>query len=111
MSLTLLKVMDKEPGILSFWLSAVVLGGLGFLLGRRRWWLALPVLAVLALGFLGVWHEWMDPTVGPAIAEEAGLSYPWHLIVSKLLATGLTVAGMVWRKRAPNVPPQAESEG
>lgn len=97
--------MDKEPGILSFWLSAAVLGVLGFFLARRRWWLSLPIFALLALGFLGAWHEWMDPAVGPAIAEEAGLSYPWHLIISKLLAMGLTIAGMVRRKRTPNVTP------
>ena len=100
LALALLEVMDKEPGIISFWLSALVLGGAGFLLARRRWWYAVPILASLALGFVATWGEWTDPFVGPAIASEAGASYPYHLIASTLLAAVLTVAGMFWRRRA-----------
>ena len=95
----MLEVMDKEPSIASFWISALVLGGVGFVLARRRWWWALPVLALLAAAFAGTWAEWTDPFVGPAIAAEAGRAYPYHLLASTALAAGLTVIGMVrsWR--------------
>ena len=98
MSLLALEVMDKEPGIPGFWISAVVLGGVGYFLARRRWWWAVPILVVLAFSTWGVWSEWTDPVVGPAIAAEAGAWYPYHLIASALLAAGLTLAG-VWRAR------------
>jgi hypothetical protein len=100
LGLALLEVMDKEPGIIAFWLSALVLGGAGFLLAHQRWWYALPILAILAVGFVATWTEWTDPYVGPAIASEAGASYPYHLIASTLLGAALTGAGMLWRRRA-----------
>jgi hypothetical protein len=93
--LALLEVMDKEPGILGFWLSAIVLGAIGFAAARRRWWWSLPILALLAVGFVATWSEWTDPFVGPAIAHEAGRFYPYHLVVSTVLATTFTVAGMI----------------
>ena len=96
----LLEVMDKESSILSFWVSAFVVGGVGFLLARRRWWWVLPVLALLAFSFIGTWMEWTDPFVGPAIAREAGPRYPVHLIASTVVAAGLTLAGLIRAKRA-----------
>ncbi len=100
LALVLLEVMDKEPGITGFWASAAVLGILGYLLARRRWWWALPILVLLTASFIGTWSEWTDPFVGPAIAVEAGRFYGYHLIASTMLAAGATVAGMVWPKRA-----------
>lgn len=102
LSLALLKVMDKEPGITAFWVSAVVWGALGYLLARRRRWWAVPILGLLALSFAAVWSEWSDPFVGPAIVVEAGRLYPYHLIASTLLAAGLTIVGMVRRREQPN---------
>ena len=96
----LLEVMDKESSILSFWVSAFVVGGVGFFLARRRWWWVLPVLALLAFSFIGTWMEWKDPFVGPAIAQEAGPRYPIHLIASTSVAAGLTLAGLIRLKRA-----------
>ena len=96
-----LEVMDKEPSILSFWVSGLVWGGLGFLLARRRWWWSTPVVVIFAASALGVWSEWTDPFVGPAIAEEAGRLYFYHFVASALLASGLIIAGaVVGRRRA-----------
>ena len=99
MSLSLLEVMDKEPGIASFWVIAVVLGGAGFFLARRRWWWSLPIAGLLTVGFLGTWAEWTDPSVGSAIAAEAGRSYPWHLIGSTVLALVMPIAGALRKRR------------
>ena len=93
------EVMDKEPGILGFWVAALVLGGIGYVLARRRWWWAVPILALLALGFVGTWGEWTDPYVGPAIANEAGRFYPYHLSASTVFAAGLTLFGMTRPRR------------
>lgn len=95
-----IEVMDKEPGILGFWLGALVLGSVGFMLARRRWWWAVPVVVLIVIGFLGTWAEWTDPFVGPAIAKEAGTSYPTHLIASTVLACGVIVLGMLRPRRA-----------
>ena len=101
-NLALLEVMDKEPGITAFWVSAVVWGAIGYLLARRRRWWAVPVLVLLALSFAAVWSEWTDPYVGAAISPEAGRLYPYHLIASTLLAAALTIVGMVRRTEQPN---------
>jgi hypothetical protein len=98
-ALALLEVMDKEPGILGFWISAIVLGGLGFSLARRRWWWAAPIIILIVIGFLGTWDEWTDPFVGPAIAREAGRSYPFHLIASTSLACAVIILGMIRPRR------------
>ena len=96
----LLEVMDKEPSIIGFWVGALVLGGVGFFLARRRRGWALPIFALLAVFFAGTWMEWRDPFVGPAIAREAGPRYPYHLIASTLLAAALTLAGLIRVRRA-----------
>jgi hypothetical protein len=95
----LLEVMDKEPGIASFWVSAAVIGAAGHLAGRWRWWAGNPIIALLLLGALGPWAEWRDPFAGPAIAREAGASYPYHLGASKLAGSAATLAGMLRRRR------------
>jgi hypothetical protein len=100
LALALLEVMDKEPGIVGVYVGAAVLGSAGFLLARRRWWYALPILTLLAVSFMGTWAEWTDPYVGPAIASEAGAWYPYHLIASTVIAVVLTGVGMLWRRRA-----------
>jgi hypothetical protein len=96
----LLEVMDKESGIAGFWLSAAVIGTAGYLAGRWRWWAGIPFLVALLLGALGPWTEWRDPFVGPAIAREAGASYPDHLGASMLAGSAATLAGMLRRRRA-----------
>ena len=99
-ALALIEVMDKEPGIIGFWVSAIVLGIVGFYLARRRWWWAVPILMLLAIGFIGTWGEWTDPLVGPAIAQEAGRFYPFHLVASTTLAGGAIILGMLRPRRA-----------
>ena len=95
----MLEVLDKELTIPEFWIGAAVLGAIGFLAGRWRWWAAIPLFLSVAICAGVGWTEWTDPYVGPAIRLEAGATYPYHLIASALLATGLTVAGVGSRRR------------
>jgi len=98
-ALTLIEVMDKEPHILTLWLSAIVLGSAGFFLARRRWWWGLPVLIMLAVSFITTWSDWTDSFVGAAIAREAGRFYPDNLVASTILAGTATIVGMIRPRR------------
>lgn len=69
------EVMDKEPG-LSVVLGIGAVGAIGaFLASRYRPWLVGVVLLVVGLSFAGQYAELLDPSVGPAIRNEAGAFY------------------------------------
>ena len=94
-----LEVMDKEPSLLVTAILYGVLGALGYVLSRQRWWwglLLLPLVAALAWRDVS---ELYDPFVGPAIVMEAGYSYVlgWHALIIAGLALPITSA---LRKRA-----------
>ncbi len=95
----LLEVMDKEPPLAQ---RAAVYGVLslgGVLLARKRWWLGLSVLPVVALFGLADISELRDPFVGPAIIEEAGVLHVvvWYALI--LLAAAIPTIAVVIRRR------------
>ena len=97
----LLEVMDKEPGALALWASALVWGGLGFFAGRWRWWAATPFIVWGVLSGLAVATELRDPFVGPAMRAEAGPLYVWHAGLSTVIFVALpTIGALVGRRRS-----------
>ena len=91
----ILEVMDKEASVTAMWIGATVIGMGGFFLGRYRYWLAFPFLA---LGLLLAWvqiGELNDPSVGPHILREAGPSYWTHSYVSFAFMLLLPAIGAV----------------
>lgn len=99
-ALMLLEVMDKEPGLL-WWLAwSAVLGLAGFWLCRlfpRATFLVLPVY--LFLGWVST-SEMRDPYVGPAIREEAGISYFVVAYLAALTCVAAPVAGYLVARRS-----------
>jgi hypothetical protein len=96
----ILEVINKEPSIRTVWGAALVLGLVGFVAARFRRWLVLPTIAVI--GFLAYWQlsELADPTVGPAIIQEAGRGYLIQSCVAVAVAVLLSVLGLVPKRRA-----------
>jgi hypothetical protein len=64
-ALLLLEVMDKEPSLAQRAILYGVLSVLGVLLARKRWWLGLLVLPVVAVFAWVDVSELHDPFVGP----------------------------------------------
>ena len=69
------EVMDKESSALVVWAWAVIPAIVAFLAARYKRWLLLLVLPAPILFFVAHLLEVTDPYVGPAIAQEAGVSY------------------------------------
>src|SRR2546430_17448104 len=69
------EVMDKEPSLRAIWGAATFLGLVGFAAARLRRWLVIPALALIAIMAWSQLGELADPTVGPAIIQEAGRRY------------------------------------
>jgi hypothetical protein len=105
------EVTDKESSALVVWAWAIVPTILAFLAARYRRWLLLLVLPAPILFFVAHLLEVTDPYVGPAIAQEAGVSYlvtswggPLALVLGVLL-------GLFLRRRvsSPSQPPSGGS--
>jgi hypothetical protein len=98
-SFILFEVMDKEWPIWFVLLLFVGLGLCGLLLSRK-WPLAGVLMAILVLagGFRQA-MELSDPSVGPAIGNEAGLGYVILSYASITLGIVLPVVG-TWLGRA-----------
>jgi hypothetical protein len=84
------EVLDKEPSLISIWLSHVFVAGLAYVLCRRNWrWL----YAFLPLSAIGVWFgvaELWDSSVGPAILQESrSLFVQWHIAMVLVAAAPL----------------------
>ena len=100
-AILLFEVMDKEPPLAQRAILYGVLGVLGHLLSRKRWWgglLVLPVVGVFAWADVGELH---DPFVGPAIIREAGFVHvvAWYaFILAGIGVPVLTAAIMRTRK-------------
>lgn len=73
------EVMDKEMSVAQIWQSVLLCGGIAMTVGFIWRWLLIPsFLFSLLYGPLFAVVEWLDPYVGPAIAQEAGGSYGRH---------------------------------
>jgi len=95
-----LEVMDKEPTLGAIWGAASLLGLVGFAAARLRRWLVIPALALIAIMAWSQLGELADPTVGPAIIQEAGRGYLVQSCAAVALAVILSVLGLVPKRRA-----------
>jgi len=78
-----------------------VLTVVGILLARKRWWLGLTVLAVVAFfAFVDV-SDLHDPFVGPAILREAGWPHVvlWHALILASIALPVLTAAFKRRRK------------
>lgn len=83
------EVMDKEPTLFALWTTAIGVVLLAAVLERWRRHFGFFVLPVAVL-FAAVGHgELSDPSVGPAIRQEAGVSY----IVQAYMAYATSLVG------------------
>ena len=98
--IAVLEVMDKEPTLGAIWGAASLLGLVGFAAARLRRWLVIPALALIAIMAWSQLGELADPTVGPAIIQEAGRGYLVQSCAAVALAVILSVLGLVPKRRA-----------
>ena len=95
------EVMDKEPALAQRVALYGILSVVGWLLSRKRWWLGLLVLPIVGAFAWGDVSELRDPFVGPAIMEEAGLSYVVGLYTCIVVGIGAPVlTAEIARRRA-----------
>ena len=92
------EVMDKEPSLRAIWAGAAVLGLVGYAAARFRRWLVLPALALIAVAVWMQLGDLLDPHVGPAIMQEAGLWYVVQAGAAAALAVILCVVGLAPRR-------------
>ena len=94
------EIMDKEPTALDVWLVAAVIGTAAFFATRWRWWAGVPFMLAAAILGLGGVVEINDPIMGPAIREEAGLSYIIQSYLAVVCALAAGPLGRLSRRRA-----------
>jgi hypothetical protein len=101
-SIVLLEVMDKEWSLPIVWPLFLILGIIGFVLGRRTWWACIPVIAGITLLAVGQLSEMHDSVVGPDILSEPGHSYFVQsyaaIVISFVLALGGMIIGRIRKK-------------
>jgi len=93
--LLMLEVMDKEPSLRAIWGAALLLGVVGYVATRFRRWLVFPALALVALAGWMELGGLLDPHVGPAIMQEAGMWYVAQAGAAIALAVILCVLGLL----------------
>ncbi len=86
--------MHNEPSLRVLWAGAAALGLIGFAAVRFRRWLVLPALALIAIVIWIQIGDLLDPQVGPAIMQEAGLWYVAQAGAAAALAVILCVLGL-----------------
>ena len=91
----MLALMDKEPSLRAIWGAAVLLGVMGYVATRFRRWLVLPALALVGLAAWTQLGELLDPQVGPAIMQAAGMWYVAQAGAAVALAVILCVLGLL----------------
>jgi hypothetical protein len=97
----LFEVMDKEPSLVQIWIVSLVFGVGGFFLANYRYWLLAVVLCIAVLLAWSHLSELHEPTVGPAIIQEAGYNYVVQSYVAITIAFLLPLIGAVmkWKRR------------
>lgn len=96
----ILEVMDKEPSLRVIWGGAAALGVISYVAVRFRRWLVLPALALIAIVAWIQLGDLLDPHVGPAIIQEAGMWYVGQAGAAVALAVILCVAGLAPKRAA-----------
>ena len=93
------EVMDKELSVPQIWQLLGFGVGLCILSAAIwRWLVAVSFLySLMPLAF--AWTEWFDPSVGPAIAHEAGPDYGINVIVAILLLQASCIFGWYMGRR------------
>jgi hypothetical protein len=101
-AILLLEVMDKEPPLAQRALLYGALTVVGILLARKRWWLGLTVLPVVALFAFADVSELHDPFVGPAIVREAGWPHVvlWYALILASITVPVLTAAFVRRRKS-----------
>jgi hypothetical protein len=95
-----LEVMDKEWSLPFLWAIFLGLGLAGFFAAHRRPWFAVPPMVFAAILAFGHLAELWDPSVGPAILQEAGRAYVVQSYLAISLGFVLPPLGILSRKRA-----------
>lgn len=90
------EVMDKEPTIAAFWMTALIGGVAGALLWRLSRWTGLISTIVPMMLFAETHSELRDPFAGPAILQEAGPSYELNFWLALGTLIVLQGAGALW---------------
>jgi hypothetical protein len=96
----MLEVMDKEPSLRVIWGGAGALGLISYTAVRFRRWLVLPALTLIAIVVWTQLGHLLDPQVGAAITQEAGLWYVGQAGAAVALAVILCVLGLAPRRAA-----------
>ena len=90
-------LFESWPDWLAEWALFMLLAGGGYLAARRVWWLAPPLMAVVAFVWLAAGAEAAD-----AIAEgRMSPSTQWHVNIAAACATLAIIMGMTlrWKER------------
>jgi len=102
------EVMDKEASPLQIWAMALFPGfigllGLRFLPRAAEAVVGLVTAAVGGIFLLSVYLEIADPSVGPAIAAEAGHGYVFQFWAAAAIFVALEAVGLfIWARRKSN---------
>ncbi len=88
-------LVNNEPSLRAIWGAAVLLGGVGFFATRFRRWLVLPALALVGLAAWTELGDLLDPHVGAAIIQQAGMWYVAQAGAAVALAVILCVVGLL----------------
>jgi hypothetical protein len=74
------EVMDKEMSVADIWRVLLWALLIALIAGFIWRWLLIPSFFIGGgMGLSFAWTEWYDPYVGPAILNEAGSSYGFHI--------------------------------
>lgn len=89
------EVMDKMPTIGEVWKSSVLWSVIALVLGRLH-----PALGLLLVfAHFPMLKNVLDPWMGRAIRDEAGLSYVAQVYAANFLIFVCFLCGVFWRKR------------
>jgi hypothetical protein len=100
----LAEVPAAGSGAGRIWLVFLVVAGAGALLSRRRWWLGLLVLPVIAILSIVVIADLDDPTTGELLRQTRGPAFAAHCRLAITVGFLVPVAAAIrarLRRKAP----------